>query len=370
VAAGWSKVFQESGELCNTDRMDCMSVDIVVIGGGQAGLAIGYYLQEQRREFLIVDANELTGDSWRMRWDSLRLFTPASFDGLPGLPFPAPGPSFPTKNEMADYLQRYAADIGLPIRHGVRVERLARDGGRYIVEAKDFRLTAARAVVATGPYRAPFVPNFAGDLDPGIVQLHSSQYRRPDQLRDGVALVVGAGNSGAEIALELASTHDTLLSGRDTGHIPITLGGTGFRLLTLLSPGIWPGSAIARLLSGRGDPLVRVSNADLESAGVQRVPRFDGVIGGRPVLTDGRVLDAANVLWCTGFVPDLDWIDLPVVGSDGAVSHERGVMPDQPGLYFVGLPFQSSIASQLVGGVGADAKYISEKIATGPGPRP
>jgi putative flavoprotein involved in K+ transport len=346
-----------------------MSVDTAVIGGGQAGLAVGFCLAEQGRDFLIVDANERTGDSWRHRWDSLRLFTPASFDGLPGMPYPGPGPYFPTKDEMADYLERYAASATLPIRHGVRVERLSRESGRYVVEAKELRIDATRVVVATGPYRAPHVPSFATDVDPRVLQLHSSQYRNPSQLRSGLTLVVGAGNSGAEIALEVASTHDTLLSGRDTGHIPITLGGPGFRLLAHLSPRVWPGSAIARLLSGRGDPLVRVSNADLEAAGVRRVPRVERVRDGRPVLADGQVLDPGTIIWCTGFVPDLGWIDLPIIGPDGQVRHERGVVPDQPGLYFVGLPFQSSVASQLVGGVGVDAKYISEQIGASAGSR-
>src|SRR5688572_7753195 len=189
--------------------------EVVVVGGGQAGLAVGYHLARRGLRFVILDANARIGDSWRKRWDSLRLFTPARYDGLPGLPFPAPAHAFPTKDDMADYLESYAARFDLPVRTGVRVDQLARQEDRFILSAGGRRFEADNVVVAMATHQVPWVPPFASALDPGVVQLHSGAYRNPAQLRDGRVLVVGTGNSGAEIALEVAARHPTWLSGRD-----------------------------------------------------------------------------------------------------------------------------------------------------------
>src|SRR5215211_3989371 len=194
--------------------------ETVIIGGGQAGLSVGYHLARRGRRFVILDANQRIGDPWRKRWDSLRLFTPARYDGLPGWPFPAPAWSFPTKDEVADYLQAYAARFDLPVRTGVRVDRLSREGDRYLVAAGKNRLEAVHVVVAAGAYQRPRIPTFAAELDPGILQLHSSRYRDPSQLREGDVLVAGAANSGAEIALEVSRDHRTWLSGRHPGREP------------------------------------------------------------------------------------------------------------------------------------------------------
>src|SRR5213593_4306373 len=198
--------------------------ETIVIGGGQAGLAVGYHLARRGRPFVILDGNERVGDAWRTRWDSLRLFTPARYDGLPGWRFPGPGWSFPTKDEMADYLEAYAARFELPVRTGSRVERLSRQGDRYVIATADRRFEADHVVVASGAHQSPKVPAFAAELADGVVQLHSSEYRHPSQLREGGVLVVGAGNSGAEIAFELSRTHPTWLSGRDVGEIPVRHG--------------------------------------------------------------------------------------------------------------------------------------------------
>jgi len=189
----------------------------VIIGGGQAGLTVGYHLTRRDRPFVILDANERIGDAWRKRWDSLRLFSAAGYDGLQGMPFPGRRCSFPTKDEMADYLEACAARFDLPVRTGVRVDGLSRDGSRYMLTAGDLRLEADRVVVASGACQTPRVPPFAQQLDPGIVQLHSSRYQNPAQLREGGVLVVDAGNSGAEIALEVSRTHPTWLSGSHPG---------------------------------------------------------------------------------------------------------------------------------------------------------
>lgn len=198
--------------------------DTVVVGGGQAGLAAGYYLEKQGRDFVILDAGEKVGDAWRGRWDSLRLFTPAAYSSLPGMPFPAPPRNYyPTKDEMADYLEAYAGKFGLPVLSGRRVDSLSRYDDGYVLSAGEERYVTENVVVATGPYHTPRIPDFTGKLDSSIFQMHSSVYRDAGQFPEGGVLVVGAGNSGAEISVELAARHRTYLSGRDTGWAPAGL---------------------------------------------------------------------------------------------------------------------------------------------------
>src|SRR5215212_5946646 len=284
--------------------------DTVVIGCGQAGLATGYHLKELGLSFLILDANERIGDSWRKRWDSLRLFTPARYSGLPGWPLPAPRVSYPTKDDVADYLEAYASRFDLPVRAGVEVDGLFREGNWYVLVSGDRRFEANNVVVASGAYQTPRVPSFASELDGGIVQLHSIEYRNSAQLREGGVLVVGAGNSGAEIAFEVSRTHPTWLSGRDTGHIPIR---TGSMLDRLLTPPFW--FVASRVLTMRtpigrkvrpklltvAAPLERVRPKELAAAGIERVRRTVGGRDGSPALEDGRVMEVSNVIWCTGF---------------------------------------------------------------------
>jgi putative flavoprotein involved in K+ transport len=339
--------------------------DTVVVGGGQAGLAMGYYLAQQQRDFVILDAGDRVGDAWRTRWDSLRLFTPAFHSGLPGMPFPAPGRSFPTKDETANYLERYAATFALPVRLGRRVDALARHAGGYLVSAGNERFLAAQVVVATGPYHHPHVPGFAAGLDPTIAQLHSSAYRNPGQLPAGDVLVVGSGNSGAEIAVELAASRRTFLSGRDTGHAPIGL--IHNRLSLWLADHVLTvdnrlGRKMRAAMARRGDPLVRLNAKAIVAAGVERVPRVDGIVDGKPHLADGRSLDVAVVVWATGFRPDFGWIDLPIFDDGGEPIHHRGVVDAAPGLYFLGMPFQSTPTSTHVGGVGKDARHLATHI--------
>jgi putative flavoprotein involved in K+ transport len=346
--------------------------ETVIIGGGQAGLAVGYHLAKRGRSFVILDANERIGDSWRNRWDSLKVFTPSCYDALPGWAFPAPARSFPTKDEVADYLEAYAARFDLPVRSGVRADGVTKQGNRYIVTAGD-RFEADNVVVASGAYHTPRVPAFAGELDTSIVQMHSTGYRNPSQLREGGVLVVGAGNSGAEIAFEVSRSHQTWLAGRDTGQEPTRPGSAADRLavpliwfaatrvLTMRTP---MGRAVERKFRDRGIPLARVRRKDILAAGIERVPRVTDVRGGRPLLDDGRILDVANVIWCTGFVPDFNWIRLPVRDEGGHPIHDRGVVESEPGLYFAGLLFLYSLSSALIGGAGKDAEYIASHIAS------
>jgi putative flavoprotein involved in K+ transport len=347
-------------------------VDTVIIGGGQAGLAVGYHLKRRHVPFVIVDANDRIGDAWRRRWDSLRLFTPARYDGLPGWRFPARGWSFPTKVEMADYLEAYAGRFELPYRTGVRVERLTGQGGGFVVDAGGRRFEAERVVVASGAHRTPRVPAFASELDPRIVQLHSSEYVSPAQLRDGGVLVVGAGNSGAEISFELSRSHATSLAGKESGQIPVRHGSFASRLVLplirflghhVLTKSTPIGRKVGPKLALKATPLIRLKSKDLAAAGIERVPRVVGVRDGLPLLEDGRALDVTNVVWCTGFRQDFSWIHLPAFDENGQPAHERGVVTAVPGLYFVGLLFQYAETSDVLPGVGRDAKRIAQHIA-------
>jgi putative flavoprotein involved in K+ transport len=355
------------------EDMDTEHVETVIVGGGQAGLATGYFLRQRGVPFVILDAEEHVGDVWRRRWDSLRLFTYARYAGLPGLRFPAPAWSFPTKDEMADYLERYAQTFELNVRSGVRVESLSRDGDRFVLMTRDRRYEANNVIVATGSHRIPKVPPFAGDLDPSIVQLHSSEYRRPSQLRDGGVLLVGAGNSGADIAMDVVRGHPAFLSGRDTGQVPVRIerfpGKVAFPVVRFLLHHVVTrrtpiGRRKGQQFIAKGDPRVRVKAKDLEGAGVERVPRVAGVRDGRPVLEDGRILDVTNVIWCTGFRHDFPWIDLPVFDEHRDPLHRRGVVESAPGLYFVGLVFQYSLASCVLPGIGRDHAYVADHLAT------
>jgi putative flavoprotein involved in K+ transport len=354
------------------NRAATTHVETVVIGGGQAGLAVGYYLKQRKLPFVILDANERIGGSWRIRtWDSLRLFTPARVDGLPGFPFPAPAWSYPTARETADYLEAYAERFELPVLSRSKVDRLSKADGRYLVECGGRRFAAENVVVATGFYGEPAVPDFASELDPRIVQMHSSEYRSPAQLQPGDVLLVGAGNSGADIAMELARTRHTWLSGPDKGQVPFRIESRharvvlpvlwliASRVLTMRTP---LGRKVRPHVLESGAPLIRVKSEDLRAAGVERVPRTVKVRDGLPVLEDGRVLDVANVIWSTGFRHAFAWIDVPVFDNGTQPVQERGVTPE-PGLYFLGLDFLYSFTSENVGGVGRDARYIARHIA-------
>ncbi len=348
-------------------------VPVVIIGSGQAGLALGYHLQQRGVPFVIVDANDRVGDAWRKRWDSLRLFTPARLDGLPGMPYPASSHYFPTKDEFADYLESYAEHFGFAVRTGTRVDRLWRDGDHFVVESAEQRLTADNVVVAMANYQVPRLPPFASELDPGIVQLHAGEYRKPSQLREGEVLIVGAGNSGAEIALDLVQDHRVWLSGRDVGQIPFRIEGLSGRLLmpivgriffhriaTIRTP---VGRRLREKMHHQGGPLVRTKAQDLAAAGVERAPRVSGVRDGRPLLADGRVLDVANVVWCTGFRPNFGWIDLPVFDEAGEPMQTRGVVEGEPGLFFMGLMFVYAASSTMIHGLDRDASYLARVIA-------
>ena len=340
-------------------------VDVLVIGAGQAGLSVGYHLKKLGLSFVIVDAHDRIGDAWRKRWDTLRLFTPARYDGLDGLPFPAPANHFPTKDEMAGYLEQYAAHFQLPVRTGVKVNRLWRQGERYFADAGALRFETSHVVVAMSSYQGAKVPAFARELSPDIVQLHSSEYKSLAQLQPGPVLVVGTANSGAELAAESAATHPTWIAGRDVGEIPfpITKAWVHRIVLPILFRVVFHRILTVKTPMGRKARKnrqsalnrIRQRRAELVRAGVQWVERVAGVTNGQPRLADGRTLDVRNVIWCTGYDLGLSWVELPVFEPDGEPRHTSGLVPGEPGLYFVGQHFQHSVSSTMVHGVGRDA---------------
>jgi putative flavoprotein involved in K+ transport len=347
-------------------------VETVVIGGGQAGLSVGYHLARRKRAFVIVEARDRIGDVWRDRWDSLRLFTPAIFSGLDGMPFPAAPFSFHSKDKMADYLESYAAHFSLPVRTGVRVTKVTRADSRFLVTCPDYALEAENVVVAMADYQKPHTPQFASMLDPEIVQLHSYDYRNPAQLRDGPVLIVGAGNSGSEIAMELSRSHEVWMSGRHTGHLPFRIEGLPARLLLIrlvlrvlfhriLTVDTAFGRKARSKILHKGGPLIRVKPRDLDRAGVIRVARTAGVRDGLPLLEDGRTLHVSNVVWCTGFHPGFDWIDIPGFHADDPAFRRR-IVDREPGLHFVGRHFLHALSSGMIHGVGRDAEVVAKTI--------
>lgn len=345
----------------------------IVIGGGQSGLSVGYYLKKHNIPFLILDAKNRVGDSWRKRWDSLRLFTPARYNGLPGMRYPAKPHYFPTKNEMADYLENYASTFELPVLNGVRVDGLTKRNGHFIITAGNKTFQADHVIVAMASYQQPRTPSFARELDPHITQFHSHFYRNPNQLQDGDVLLVGAGNSGSELAMELSRTRKVYMSGRDTGNIPFRISSPiakllflplvlriiFHRILTIDTP---IGRKVRKKILTIGGPLIRVKPKDLKKAGVVRMPKTTGVKDGKPVLEDGRMLNVKNVIWCTGFHPGFNWIELPVMG-DHEPKHRAGIVESIPGLYFTGLHFLYSLSSTMIQGAGRDAQRIVRHIA-------
>lgn len=355
--------------------MSTQHIETLVIGAGQAGLAMGHQLQQQGREFLIVDAAARIGDNWRCHYDSLRLFTPAKYDGLAGLAFPGDPRHFPTKDEFADYLELYALTHQLPVRMSTPVTRLsAGPGDGYVVAVGGDEISCDNVVISTGTFgRTPHVPDLAGQLDPGVQQLHSSEYTRPSQLVDGPVLVVGASHSGLDIAYELADSRQTTLVGPERGKIPFEWGSRGLErafpviefvfhhVLTRRTP---MGRKAMRQVRHHGVPQLRVKRHHLQERNAEWITdHITSVVDGKPVTGGGRALDPAAVVWATGFRQDHDWIDLPLPVKDGWPVEYRGVVDSLPGLYFCGLAFQYCFGSGEMSGVDRDAKYVARRIA-------
>lgn len=351
---------------------------VVVIGAGQAGLSVGYQLKKKEIDHVILDGATRIGDVWRNRWDSLKLFTAAKFDGLDGYRFPAGKDAFPTKDEMADYLESYADKFDLPVRLKTRVERLQNKDGHFRVETSNGVYEADKVVVAAASYQKPHIPDIPRDLGDDVVQLHSHEYKNPSQLPAGPVLLVGAGNSGAEIAMDLVKSHQVHLAGRDVGHVPFNIEGFMGRkiLVRMVIRGMFHHVLTMRTPMGRkfrednhghGLPLIRTRPGQMENAGVQRIGRIVEIKNNTAVAEDGTEVAFSSIIWCTGFHPGFDWVDLPALDEKGVPRHVFGKSSKTKGLYFVGLHFQYSVSSTMVAGVGRDARRVASWIATGAG---
>jgi putative flavoprotein involved in K+ transport len=339
--------------------------EVIVVGGGQAGLAMGYFLAQQGRRFTILEAAEAPAAAWRARWDSLKLFTPARYDSLPGMPFPGDPDRYPGRDEVVDYLTDYARYFELPVELGSAVRSVRRMNGSYVVELDDRTYETEQVVVATGPFQIPRTPALAGRLDPEIVQLHGSAYRMPEAIPEGPALVVGGGNTGFQIAAELAGSHDVHLAlGSRQTPLPQRIFGRDL-FWYLEATGLirkTTASRIGRRLAGR-DTLIGSSPRALRRRhGVQLHARAVEAAGTKVSFSDGTGLDVRSVIWATGFGVDRSWIDVPVLDEEGRLVHHRGVT-DSPGLYFLGLSWQHTRGSALLGWVEHDAEYIGQQIA-------
>jgi putative flavoprotein involved in K+ transport len=345
--------------------------EVVVVGGGQAGLAVGYHLARRGTDFTILEAADEPAAAWRARWESLKLFTPARYSGLPGMPFPGDPDRHPTRDEVADYLTAYARHFDLPVELGSRAGSIREASGGYAVELEDRTYEAAQVVVATGPFQVPFTPPLAERLDPRVRQLHSSDYRSPRDVPAGTVLVVGGGNTGFQIADELSESHDVHLSigSRQTPLPQRILGHDLFWYLE--STGLirkTTGSRIGRRMAGR-DTLIGSTPRSIRRRGVRLHGRAVEAEGGTVRFAGGEQLRPDSVVWATGFRTDHSWIQVPVFGADGRVAHERGVTR-APGLYFLGLSWQHTRGSALIGWVGDDAAFIADRIgAAGPSGR-
>jgi putative flavoprotein involved in K+ transport len=338
--------------------------EVAVVGGGQAGLAIGYVLKQQGRDFTILEAADTPASAWRERWDSLRLFTPARRNGLPGRPFPGDPDRYPGRDEVVAYLTDYARELDLPVELDSRVRAVRGTGGGYVVELDDRAIAAEQVVIATGPFQVPVVPDFAERLDPAVVQLHSSAYRNPQQIPDGPVLVVGGGNTGYQIAEELAATHTVHLSlgARQTPLPQRILDRDLFTYLEAL--GLMRVAVTSRLGSRlqHRETLIGSSPRAARRQGIRLHGRTVGVSGREVRFADGATMSLAAVIWATGYRLDHSLVDAPVFDSAGALVHERGVTTSE-GLYFLGLPWQHTRGSALLGWVKDDAEFVAHGIA-------
>jgi len=338
--------------------------EVAVIGAGQAGLAAGSFLARQRRSFVILEAADAIAPAWRERWDSLRLFTPRRYDGLPGLAFPGDPDGYPTGEEVVAYLEQYAAHFELPIELGSRVRSLAKEERAFVLDLGDRRLEAEQVVVATGPFQVSRVPAFADSLAPEVFQAHSTGYRKPADVPEGTVLVVGGGNTGYQIAKELSASHEVKLAigSRQTPLPQRLLGRDLFWWLTKL--GLLEKTVDSRIgrRARHRDTLIGSSPRELRRHGVELRSRVVGVSGRTVRFADGSRLDVDAVIWATGYRPDYSWIELPVTDETGTARHHRGVT-DVPGLYFLGLSWQHTRGSALLGWVADDAAFVAEQIA-------
>ncbi|MFS0728425.1 flavin-containing monooxygenase [Paenibacillus sp. 1P07SE] len=341
-------------------------IDILIIGAGQAGLSMAYHLKQQKKDFLLISKEAEIGEVWRNRYDSLVLFTPRWYSSLPGLLLKGSPEGYATKDEIADYLKHYVETFELPVHLNTQVVKLQKINNQFYIETNQSRYTAKQVIIATGPFQTPFVPKLAASLTDSVCQLHSSNYHNPNQLKAGPVLVVGGGNSGAQIAVELANTHEVLLSvGHKIKYFPLDLMGKSifwwFKRLGLLDASIQ--SPIGKRLSQRPDPIFGKELKKLTAQGAVKLkPRTNHADNDRFTFIDGSSAQVANVIWATGFIAEYKWLHISEALDDqGKPLHDRGISPVK-GLYFLGLPWLHRRGSALIGGVGDDANYLMKHL--------
>ncbi|WP_066055034.1 flavin-containing monooxygenase [Robertmurraya korlensis] len=340
--------------------------DVLVVGAGQAGLAMGYYLKKSKRSFLILDQSSVIGESWRKRYDSLTLFTPRIYSSLPGLILEGNQESYPTKNEISEYLSLYAKTFSLPVQLNTYIMKLEEKDYSYVLTTNKGEFRARNVVVATGPFQKPIIPEFYKNLLKGIMQLHSSKYKNPSQLKEGITLVVGGGNSGAQIAAEIAEDRNVYLSvGHPLRFLPQDIGTKSifwwFDKLGVLKVNV--NSKIGKYLKNMPDPIFGFELKEkIKQGKVTIKPRVMSAQGSQVAFDDGSLLKVNNIIWSTGFKADYSWIDIPsIFDNNGLPIHERGVT-SKKGLFFLGMPWQYRKGSAILQGVGMDARYISNKL--------
>lgn len=343
------------------------NVDVLVIGGGQAGLGAGYYLKDTKKSFLIVDAAPRTGDSWRQRWDTLELFTPRPFAALPGLKVPSKYHYYPTKDEIADYFELYVDTFGLPVKHSSEVIKLEKKDNSYVAYTKNEIINASQVIIANGPYQNPFIPETASKLSAKIFQLHSSEYKNLSQMPGGDVLIVGGGNSGAQIAIELAQEHSVTLatSGRPW-FLPASIAGISLYwyiyLTRILSAK--KNTRVSRYVRGRGDGIIgKELQKMIKKGSVELIPnRIVDCSGSSVTFENGTQKEVSNIIWATGFTPSYNWVNIDgVVDDKGHPMHQDGLSP-LAGLYWLGLPWQTALNSALINGISKDAKFIVDHL--------
>jgi putative flavoprotein involved in K+ transport len=343
--------------------------EVIVIGAGQAGLSMSYWLKKRDVSHLVLESNARIGDNWRKRWDSLSLFSPAAYNNLPGMPFPAPAGSLPTKDQAADYLEAYASRFKLPVQTDTQIESLEAIEGGFRLKTSQGELDARNVVVATGPFNTPRIPVFAKDIPAHIDQLHTSEYHNPAQLPEVPTLVVGAGASGSQIARELSANRKVYLAGRDPGTLPRKILGMDI-YWWLYKTGIittrwnsWMGR-LMRKNANKGDAHVGQKLKPMaRKAGIMLMCKLAAAEQNDLVFADGKRLDdVRSIVWATGYRQNFDWIRLPVFDENGMPRHQRGVVSEAPGLYFIGLKTLYRLNSSLMGGVGRDAEYLAGQI--------
>lgn len=340
--------------------------ETIVIGAGQAGLAVGYYLKQQKQSFLILDKAKEVGESWINRYDSLVLFTPRMYDALPGLSFEGEAHGFPTKQEIVRYLKQYASVFDLPLQFQTEVNKVQQKQDVFYIETNQGVLQSKNLILATGAFQSPRVPVFSKELSGDINQLHSSQYKNPSQLKEGNVLVVGGGNSGSQIAVELSKKKDTYLAiSKKLSFLPLVFLNKSmywwldqFGILKVSS-----NSFIGKVIQKKGDPIFGFElRKAIKRKEVFVKPRVVKGVHEEIIFKDLTTLKVDNIIWATGFDLKFPWLKIKeAFNEQGKVIHNRGIS-NIKGLYYIGLPWQYRRGSSILQGVGHDAEYIVKHL--------